>query len=88
MTSPIANSKTHFTTPEGSDTDVEVETRRKYIINGESLIHFGAHKGKPHSDLLNAENRRFARWICEQEDFKCSDTRDWLLNKFVEMGFR
>ena len=84
MTPPIENAKTHFTTPEPEI----VEEPRKYIITEESLIHFGAHKGKPHSDLLKVSNRRYARWICEQEDFKCTDTRDWLLIKFAEAGFR
>ena len=84
MTPPIVNTRTHFTTPtEGSEPDVEVEPR-KYIITSESIIHFGKFKGEKHEVLLYNGNYKYAHWIMNQADFKCSDSRDWLLAQFAE----
>ena len=89
MTSPIANTRTHFTTPEGSDVEVEIaETPRKYVITGESLIHFGKFKNQKHEVLLYNGNYKYAHWIMGQSDFKCSDTRDWLLAHFAERALQ
>ena len=85
MSSPIANSKTYFTTPEPEEIEVAiVETPRKYTITGDSIIHFGKFKGEKHEVLLYNGNYKYASWIMKQEDFKCSDTRDWLLAHFAE----
>ena len=85
MTSPIANTKTYFTTPELEEIEVEiVETPRKYVITSESIIHFGKFKGQKHEVLLYNGNYKYASWIMKQADFKCSDSRDWLLAQFAE----
>jgi len=83
MTPPITNTNTYFTAPAEGEPEVEVEPR-KYIITEDSLIHFGKFKGKPHSVLLYNGNYDYARWIMNQPDFKCSGTRDWLIQHFVE----
>ena len=84
ITSPIANTKTYFTTPEPEEITPEVVEPRKYTITGDSIIHFGKFKGEKHEVLLYNGNYKYARWIMEQSDFKCSDTRDWLLAHFAE----
>ena len=87
MTSPIANTKTYFTTPEPEAEvaiAVEIVEPRKYVITGESIIHFGKFKGEKHEVLLYNGNYKYAHWIMNQADFKCSDSRDWLLAQFAE----
>ena len=85
MTSPIANTRTHFTTHEPeAEVAIEVETPRKYVITSESIIHFGKFKGQKREVLLYNGNYKYASWIMKQADFKCSDSRDWLLAQFAE----
>ena len=84
MSSPV-NTKTYFTTPELEEITLEVvETPRKYTITCDSIIHFGKFKGQKHEVLLYNGNYKYASWIMGQSDFKCSDTRDWLLAHFAE----
>jgi len=83
MTPPIANAKTFFTTPE-PEAEVAIVEPRKYIITSESIIHFGKFRGEKHEVLLYNGNYKYAHWIMNQADFKCSDSRDWLLAQFAE----
>jgi len=70
----------------GIDIDTHMTTKSKndfmegFVIHGSTPIKFGKLKGRPHKELLDPCNSKYAKWIKDQgSEFRYKETRDFVV---------
>lgn len=72
--------KNNYYSSDDEATQYKQKFKKPYRVTALTKVGWGKLKGKPHSEFLKKENRKYSQWVINQgDDFRYSNTRNWII---------